>query len=317
MFFLAPLACFSCLNCLDLAPEWVAVSRFVPKGMGWLPDIPDARDYAPWHDNVLPLLMQLKRTEIDDLPKQVDLRENNGFTYFPPAQDQGPLNCSCACAVLSVAAYFSRRVLGDVFEGSRLFLYKVTRNWVRPRIPATGDTGASLRATLKALVQFGVPAEEYVPFDPDRFDVEPSAFHYRISERFRGVRYFRLDQPNQQGADTLAMVKSFLAAGFPIVFGFPVPFSLTDDGNIPYRPQQDSNRGGQAVAAVGYTKQSLLIRSSWGTAWGDNGFGWLPNAYVKNQLARDFWTFVNEDWLDPDELFRPAMINMAKGIKSS
>jgi C1A family cysteine protease len=50
--------------------------------------------------------------------------------------------------------------------------------------------------------------------------------------------------------------------------------------------------GGHAVTLVGFndeTKQ-FIVRNSWGTAWGQNGYFTLPYAYVLNSgLASDFW----------------------------
>ncbi len=284
--------------------------------MGWSPDLPDARDYTYRHDKVLKLLRRLKRSRRKTLPNEVDLRRDDDGEYFTPPEDQGPLNCSAACAVLGLVEYFERRVRGRTFEGSKLFLYKVTRNRLQKRLRVTGDTGADLRTTLKALVQFGVPPEEHWPYEIDDFDQEPSAFLYGVAKPFRRVRYVRLDEPNCDGAKTWAVVKSFLAAGFPVAFGFPVPTSLTADANVPYRPGLDSIRGGQAAVAVGYktdhfgpSQDALLIRSSWGSRWGDTGNGWLPTSYLRNQLAKDFWTLLSEQWLDSDELSRPTVVD--------
>jgi len=39
-------------------------------------------------------------------------------------------------------------------------------------------------------------------------------------------------------------------------------------------------RGGHCVALVGYTQNGLIVRNSWGTGWGDRGFGYASNAYA-------------------------------------
>ncbi len=70
--------------------------------------------------------------------------------------------------------------------------------------------------------------------------------------------------------------------------------------------------GGHAVCAVGYddsrvivnpankksSKGALLIRNSWGSSWGENGYGWLPYDYVLNGLASDWWSLLKADWID-------------------
>jgi hypothetical protein len=40
-------------------------------------------------------------------------------------------------------------------------------------------------------------------------------------------------------------------------------------------------RGGHAVCVVGYRKDGrFIIRNSWGTTWGDKGFGYATEAYI-------------------------------------
>lgn len=297
------------------------MSKFLPRGMGWIPDLPDPRDYTFHHQAVRPLLDRLHRRPSNNTFDAVDLRRDDDGEYFMPPEDQGPLNCSAAFAVLSLVEYFERRTLGRTFEGSTRFLYKVTRNLLKKGRPMTGDTGADLRTTLKVLTSVGVPTEEYWPYDVERFDEEPTKFMYSIARPLSGVHYFRLDQPNCDGSATWDLVTSFLAAGFPIAFGFSVPAALSTDAIVPYRGDLDSVRGGQAAVAIGYRHNhsgpghhALMFRSSWGCQWGDCGNGWLPMAFVYRQLARDFWTLVSNDWLEAGELTKPT-VSATKGMR--
>jgi C1A family cysteine protease len=59
-------------------------------------------------------------------------------------------------------------------------------------------------------------------------------------------------------------------------------------------PQQgETVVGGHAVLAMGYddAKRVFLVRNSWGPAWGDGGYFYMPYAYLlDDNLSDDFWT---------------------------
>ena len=264
------------------------MGEFIPPGLGWLQSLPDARDLSPSNPEVQKTLTALGMPRRRSLPAHVDLT-----SYFPAVSNQKRVNSSTAFAWSSILEYFERRTKGTIEPLSPLFLYKVTRNLLL----RSGDCGADLRSTIKAAATCGVPPERYWPYEPERFDEEPSAFVYTMAESFDSQRFIRLDPPPRNGAATLDWVRAFLAAGFPLAFGFVVPVSISSDPDIPYRPQLDSVHGGHAAVAVGFDndrisggKGALLIRSSWGDSWGNGGYGWLPYAYVLHELAVEFWT---------------------------
>jgi C1A family cysteine protease len=204
--------------------------------------------------------------------------------------------------------YYQRRAFGKHIDGSRLFLYKATRNLMGQ----TGDTGAELRDTMKAMVMCGVPPEKYWPYHTTKFDDEPTPFLYALGNNYQAMKYYRLDPAGVAPAEALVNVKTYLAGKLPSMFGFTVYNSLYSDlgpkGEIPFPTGKVKVVGGHAVIAVGYDdrkaigphKGALLIRNSWGTDWGDGGYGWLPYEYVLKGLANDFWALLHAEFVDTE-----------------
>lgn len=240
--------------------------EITPRMLGWQRDLPDHRDYGLSCAEVATLLSILSSpvSAPSAIPESVDLRE-----YCSPVRDQQTLRSCVAHACIGLVEYFEQRVTGKRCHLSTLFLYKTTRRLLHWE----GDTGASIRSTWKALARFGVPPEEYLPYDVSKYEVDPDPFLYSCASRFLGLHYVRLDPPCAQREGIILTVKNYLAAGFPSVFGFPVSDLPSADGNIPWPRKTDSFRGGQAVVAVGFDDQrrigsapkgAFLIRNSWG-----------------------------------------------------
>ncbi len=159
------------------------------------------------------------------------------------------------------------------------------------------------------------PPSRLWPYHPERVRDEPEPFLYAYSRDYQSLNYVRLDPVGITGEEVLRNVRHHLAAGFPTAFGFSAFNSLSRDPDIPCPTRFDAVKGGSAAIVVGYddthrirsTKGALRIRSPWGEDWGDGGYGWLPYAYVQEEIAVNFWTLMRPDWLASGEFLAPRV----------
>ena len=296
--------------------------RDVRHGLGWLPDLPDFRDFTPEKAEVPPrqrsrgqrdaVRTMLHKAGVAAPPTALPTSVTNLTHWCSPVEDQGQLGSCTANAAVGLVEYFERRAFDRHIDASRLFLYKATRNLLH----WTGDTGAYLRSTMEALVLFGVPPEDYCRYAIADFDAEPSAFCYAFAQNYQAITYYRLDPSGTPKPNLLARIKTNLAAGLPSMFGFTVFSSIAQaaaNGEIPFPGTGERVLGGHAVVAIGYddgktianasggvspTVGALQIRNSWGTGWGDHGYGWLPYDYVLRGVAIDWWSLLKAEWID-------------------
>jgi len=268
---------------------------------GWQPDVPDPRDMMPDAPGIKELLHEL--APLGERPPYVDWRH---FCGDVQETDHIP---SSVHACVDLLTHAERRSNGERIGLSKLFVYRVSQRMAR----SYGLPAHSLRTIWKTITQFGAPPAYVWPATDGDRDIEPDAFTYFSARDYSALRYIRLDGRDQSGHDILKNVRWFLAGGFSVVFGFPLCTAITDDGQIGFPTVYDVIRGGHAILSVGYDddrrvrseRGCLLVRSCWGRAWGENGYGWLPYRYVRERLTTDFWTVIHPQWIKSDEFKRP------------
>jgi C1A family cysteine protease len=244
----------------------------VKSGYGWIPDLPDQRDFLYGAVRPVPAV----------LPPAVDLRP-----LCSAVEDQGQLGSCTANALVGALEFLEKKDKVLFTDLSRLFIYyneRVIEHSV------DSDSGAMLRDGIKTLKKDGVCHEKRWPYNIGKFAVKPTLTCYREALDHQITSYFRIL--------TLDQMRTCLAEGFPFVFGFSVYESfetqeVAKSGMVPMPQPGERLLGGHAVLAVGYhdADQRLLVRNSWGTGWGQQGYFTLPYNYVANRnLSDDFWT---------------------------
>lgn len=243
------------------------------KWYGWLPDLPDQRDFA----------YSVIKPRIAKLPSKVDLRKK-----CPPIENQGDIGSCTAHALVGALEFLELKEGCKFVDLSRLFVYYNER-----AIEGTikQDSGAFLRDGIKSLAKQGVCPEANWPYHARQFTKKPNRKCYTAAKKHVIISYHRLSSLNE--------MRTCLADGFPFVFGFTVyagfeSAKVAKTGVLNLPGPKEKVQGGHAVMAAGYddSAKRFIIRNSWDTDWGMKGYFTMPYDYLDpdHNLADDFWT---------------------------
>ena len=142
----------------------------------------------------------------------------------------------------------------------------------------------------------------YVENDCSR---QPDAALAGTLSRFR-IRSFRV-----LDAKRLDDAKGQIHTGNPVVFGMDVSESFEQiKGDVVYNDTTTPRTGGHAMVIVGYSesRQAFKIMNSWGTHWGDNGFGWVSYNAMRQLTDQQFVVEVSDDVSPPKPVPAPVAV---------
>lgn len=242
---------------------------------GWIPDLPDFRDY-PYQQELAP-----------DYPS-VDLRPMCSII-----ENQMQLGSCTANAVVGALELLENMKNETFIDLSRLFVYYNTRAYEGTISNGDSSYGAGIRNAIKTTVDIGVCKEVIWPYVQNKWNVTPTQACYIEAIDHRATAYYRLG-----GFDDMI---NCLANGWPFVIGIYVYNSwyLSDavavSGNITMPEFEEVSISGHAILVVGYNhaERRFLFRNSWGSNWGNGGYGTIPYDYLADPLSPylgDIWT---------------------------
>jgi C1A family cysteine protease len=241
--------------------------------LGWRRDLPDQRDHK----------YRLPPEIATAIPSSANLRG-----LCPPVYDQGNWGSCVANAVAgAIEVAHAREGLTPPWTPSRMFIYRHARVLEGD---VTVDAGCEIRDGIKTVATKGAPKEDDWPYIDANFEIDPPAAIWGEAMHHPVTRYESI-------AMSLGLMRGRLASGLPFVFGISVYDSFMSAEvartGVILIPAPDENLvGGHALLAVGYDDQSarFLFRNSWGSGWGQEGYGTIPYGYLTDpNLAADFW----------------------------
>jgi hypothetical protein len=251
------------------------------------------------------------------LPKVVDLR-----LFMTPIEDQSNTNSCTANAVVGACEYLIARSK-DVkpFDVSRLFVYYNAR-WRSGN--QDKDDGSHIKYAVESLQKFGACTEDKWGFSKSKVLERPNESAYAQAKNFL------IDKTEKVEVD-LDTWKKCLAEGHPIIFACALFDSFQESskkGGIVAMPSPEEAKaeehGLHAMLCVGYSEsdQMFIVRNSWGTKFGDDGYCYMPYNYLMSPKlnTNDCWTIKSADKIpDVEKTWKSkqkTVVNGGKGIKN-
>ena len=145
------------------------------------------------------------------------------------------------------------------------------------------DYGMSGRDVMQILQKIGICTEREYPYGKIQKSNEIPAEIYESAKKNCIKSYARID--NLDG------LKSSLYQNGPCLIAFPV-YNYTTEM---WKPKDNEKQmGGHAMVVVGYSdkEQHFIIRNSWGTSWGVNGYCYYK--YEDWGAHWECWTTIDE-----------------------
>lgn len=248
-----------------------------PKLGGWRPEEPDSQDLL-FEDHSAKMMIKESATA-----GVLDLRK-----WCSPVENQRDLGSCVANAVVGGLEFLQIRNGQTLKDLSRLFVYYNSRLMHQQ---SDVDEGTFIRLAMGTLSSLGTCEEIKWPYDTSKVFFRPTWGAYREGYAHKISSYYRIDGTGQSRID---QIKKALEAQHPVVFGCTVDndFINTSSSGVVMMPKSVRTiAGGHAMLIVGYKDNgnTLIVRNSWGTTWGDNGYCYMPSSFLDATDANDFW----------------------------
>ena len=201
------------------------------------------------------------------LPERVDLSSR-----FPkPGNQRQQGSCTAWAVAYGARSYYDGLANGQAVSPQSAFSPAYIFNQLRHTVSG-GCDGSQISDALNLLVTQGVARLDEFPYSDSNCSRVPSA-QVRASAALNKIRSWRSIPTGQ-----IETVKGELYRGNPVI----VAMSTTDNfhrvqGAAVFSDVRSETKGYHAMNIVGYDDQkgAFKLLNSWGSDWGDGGYGWV------------------------------------------
>lgn len=230
--------------------------------------------YKPYTHTEEPLESDYSPSNLN-LAASADLRK-----YFSVIKDQGEQGACASFSLVSVFEYFLSNEISKTEDLSEAFVYYNARERAGD---TNSDSGATLQNIIKTMTDNGVCVEELCPYNEKEYSQKPTEEAYSDGAKRKVIS--ALNVPTDVNT-----IKSAINEGYPVVASFRVFDSLAKSTagfvSMPTEKERSSNKEDyHAMVICGYSDKQgyFIVRNSWGKDFGDNGYCYIPYAYIRDK----------------------------------
>lgn len=227
---------------------------------------------------------------------------------LPPVGDQGQ---ESSCVGWSTSYYYRSFLAAKKLHWSPADPnHDFSPSFVYNQINGGKDGGSQISDAMSLLTQTGdVPIAAF-PYQAGDYLTQPGNQLLVNAQAFHVADFgYLYERAAQQNPPDVAVLKRWLSTGDGLVIGIQVPdsFSYYTGGvyNGPYA--SDTSTGGHAMFVIGYDDNAegtgigaFRVINSWGTGWGESGYGWLGYDFLTN--------FMTSAWVMFDTTAQPTAV---------
>lgn len=231
------------------------------------------------------------------LPSSLDWRNKNGRNWIPPIRNQA--NCGSCVAFASIAVMEAQLNISALIPGMNI---RLSPQHLFSCGGGSCDNGWYPFGAIEQLQNVGVADEACMPYTSGATAKDADCNGACADAAKRTYKVTDFGTPTRFFSNTTA-VKKALQHG-PVMATLRIYTDFIGYAGGVYKQTTGDLVGGHAIAIIGYddSKQAYIIRNSWGTDWGIDGYGYV--AYSNGaQLGKSTW------WIDVDLGNGAAVVN--------